>query len=138
MNSVYREVVHFSECPLSEVPLHYSRTSDKGPSEIGTTSLQRPLVAHHASVLFYLRDRDNLSTRDKTISPKVSLVWMCEDKVPQISCSSVRSMKLTPLRLERAPHVPSSAPVVNCEEFRKRGSHRRAQSQLTGLSLKSL
>ena len=26
------------------------------------------------SVLFYLRDRDNLSTRDKTISPKVSLV----------------------------------------------------------------
>ena len=59
------------------MPGIYSGTSDKGPSEIGTTSLQRTLVAapcKYFSVLFYLRDRDNLSTRDKTISPKVSLV----------------------------------------------------------------
>ena len=45
----------------------YSGTSDKGPSEIGTTSLQRTLVAapcQYFSVLFYLRDRDSLSTRD--------------------------------------------------------------------------
>ena len=52
--------------------LVYSGTSDTGPSEIGTTSLyKRHLLRHHAntcvSVLFYLRDRDNISTRDKTI-----------------------------------------------------------------------
>ena len=52
----------------------YSGTSNKGPSEIGTTSLQGHLLRHHANVLFYLRDRDNFSTRDKTISHKVSLV----------------------------------------------------------------
>ena len=45
---------------------------NKGPSEIGTTSLQRTLLQHHA--ILYLRDRDDLSTRNKIISPKVSLV----------------------------------------------------------------
>ena len=64
-------------CVCVRVLHTYSGTSNKGPSEIGTTSLQRTLVAapcSYFSVLFYLRDRDNLSTRDKTISPKVSLV----------------------------------------------------------------
>ena len=35
------------------LPYTYSGTSDKGPSEIGTTSLQRTLVRHHANTLVY-------------------------------------------------------------------------------------
>ena len=31
----------------------YSGTSDKGPSEIGTTSLQGHLLRHHANTLVY-------------------------------------------------------------------------------------
>ena len=57
----------------------YSGTSDKTHSEIGMTSLQRTLVSTpcpnpHLSVLFDLRDRDNLSTRDNIFRPIVSLV----------------------------------------------------------------
>ena len=59
--------------------VYYSRTSDKGPSEIGTMFLQRTLVStpcYYFSVLFDLQDRDDLHTRDKIIGPIVSLVWM--------------------------------------------------------------
>ena len=56
----------------------YSGTSDNGPSEIGMTSLQRAFVLNpmliYLSILFELRDRDDLSTRDKIISLMVSLV----------------------------------------------------------------
>ena len=41
------------------------------PPGIGTTSLQRTLLRHNAN---YFTSEINLSTRDKTISPKVSLV----------------------------------------------------------------
>ena len=50
-----------------ECDSRFSRTSNMGPPEIGTTSLQGHLLRHHAN-------RDNLSTLNKTISPKVSLV----------------------------------------------------------------
>ena len=55
--------------------LVYYLTSHKGPSEMGTTSLQRTLASTpYFSVLFDIRDRDNLSTRDKIVGPIVSLV----------------------------------------------------------------
>ena len=51
------------EPPIRD-PLKYGRPLYKGH-----------LLRHHAKtlVLFYLRDRDNLSTRDITFSPKVSM-----------------------------------------------------------------
>ena len=75
----------------------YSGTSDKGPSEIGTTSLQGTnslSPVYILSIHFNLRDRDNLSTRDKLATPKVSLirrfhcilVWFVLYPVPVYPC----------------------------------------------------
>ena len=47
-------LTQFTDFQTSSVVYLYSGTSDKGPSEIGTTSLQRTLVAqHHAITLVY-------------------------------------------------------------------------------------
>ena len=63
---------------------NYSGTSDKGPSEMGATSLQFECIIRdrgdlstkdscfNFSVLFDLRDRDDLSTRDKIVGP---IMW---------------------------------------------------------------
>ena len=81
--------LNLDDIPMELLPTHqekimkqvcgkmiYSGTSDIGPSEIGTTSLQGHLLWHHTLVycFMYLRDKDNLSARNKTISLKVSLV----------------------------------------------------------------
>ena len=54
----------------------YSGTSNKGSSEVGTASLKREghLLWHHALEYYLPPKWDNLSTRDKIISPRVSLV----------------------------------------------------------------
>ena len=62
--------------PGFRLVLSYSGTSDKGPSEIGTASLQRTLVCtprQYLSVLFDLRDRDDLSTKDTCFNPMLIL-----------------------------------------------------------------
>ena len=56
----------------------YSGTSDKGPSEIGTTSLYKgQLLRHHANALVYYFTSE-IGTASlqgtKFVSPKVSLV----------------------------------------------------------------
>ena len=56
--------------------LTYSGTSDKGPSEIGTTSPEGTLCFNSMLITgcINLRDRDHLSTRDKIFGPIVPLV----------------------------------------------------------------
>ncbi len=64
----------------------YSQTSNKGPSEKGTTYLQRhfhsniPNCVHvHVHVymqyIFNFQKEDNLPTRNKMAGPKVSFAW---------------------------------------------------------------
>ncbi len=53
----------------------YSGTSTKGPSEKGTTSLQRTLFwTPFPLAVVYLRVKDNLSIEDKMADPKVSFI----------------------------------------------------------------
>ena len=55
----------------------YSGTSDKGPSEIGKTSLQMTFLRHHANTLVYYFTSEIGATSlqwTKLLSPKVSLV----------------------------------------------------------------
>ena len=57
----------------------YSRTSNKGPSEKGTTSIPTkdtsPCPFPIAFMHFNLRKEDNLSIKDKMAGPKVSFIW---------------------------------------------------------------
>ena len=50
--SVVAAPAHAAEITSHSQYIHIT-TSDKGPSEIGTTSLQRTLVRHHANTLVY-------------------------------------------------------------------------------------
>ena len=54
----------------------YSGTSNKRPSEKGTTSLQRTLLnaPNYTTMQINLREEDNLSTKDKIAGPNVSSI----------------------------------------------------------------
>ena len=67
----------------------------------------------------------------------VYYVQLSASYIPQMRSSSVRSMRLVPLRVEGELHVPVSDPVNSGESITS-GSHRRPQSQLRGLEVRSL